>query len=84
MREPTVLGTASQVPNRHRDHNGYLLRWDGEGLLFDPGEGTQRVLTHFSQRYPDTTRHRDEATEVFGGDLVTAEDLARIPVPQRQ
>jgi ribonuclease Z len=39
-----VLGTASQVPTRHRSHNGYLLRWDTEGLLFDPGEGTQRQL----------------------------------------
>ena len=37
-----VLGTASQVPTRHRNHNGYLLLWDDEGLLFDPGEGTQR------------------------------------------
>ena len=40
-----MLGTASQVPTRHRNHNGYLLRWDGEGLLFDPGEGSQRQLT---------------------------------------
>jgi ribonuclease Z len=46
MRELVVLGTASQVPTRTRNHNGYLLRWDGEGLLFDPGEGTQRQLTH--------------------------------------
>ncbi|BBX64054.1 ribonuclease Z [Mycobacterium saskatchewanense] len=43
-RELIVLGTASQVPTRHRNHNGYLLRWDDEGLLFDPGEGTQRQL----------------------------------------
>ena len=43
-RELVVLGTASQAPTRHRNHNGYLLRWDGEGLLFDPGEGTQRQL----------------------------------------
>ncbi len=43
-RELIVLGTASQVPTRHRNHNGYLLRWDGEGLLFDPGEGTQRQM----------------------------------------
>ena len=35
-----MLGTSSQVPTRHRNHNGYLLRWDGEGLLFDPGEGS--------------------------------------------
>ncbi|MEV4314266.1 ribonuclease Z [Actinocrispum sp. NPDC049592] len=43
-RELVVLGTASQVPTRHRNHNGYLLRWDGEGILFDPGEGTQRQM----------------------------------------
>ncbi|MCX6464088.1 MAG: ribonuclease Z [Pseudonocardiales bacterium] len=44
-RELVVLGTASQVPTRTRNHNGYLLRWDGLGLLFDPGEGTQRQMT---------------------------------------
>ncbi|MFF3569413.1 ribonuclease Z [Nocardia jiangxiensis] len=44
-RELVVLGTASQVPTRQRNHNGYLLRWDGEGLLFDPGEGTQRQMS---------------------------------------
>jgi ribonuclease Z len=43
-RELVVLGTASQAPTRLRNHNGYLLRWDREGLLFDPGEGTQRQL----------------------------------------
>ena len=43
-RELVVLGTASQAPTRHRNHNGYFLRWDGEGLLFDPGEGTQRQM----------------------------------------
>jgi ribonuclease Z len=43
-RELVVLGTASQAATRHRNHNGYLLRWDGHGLLFDPGEGTQRQL----------------------------------------
>jgi ribonuclease Z len=45
MRELTVLGTASQVPTRHRNHNGYLLRWDAEAILFDPGEGTQRQMS---------------------------------------
>ncbi len=44
VRELVVLGTASQVPTRQRNHNGYLLRWDSEGLLFDPGEGTQRQM----------------------------------------
>ncbi|GAB1689499.1 ribonuclease Z [Krasilnikovia sp. M28-CT-15] len=44
MRELVVLGTASQVPTRHRNHNGYVLRWDDETILFDPGEGTQRQM----------------------------------------
>ena len=39
-----ALGTASQVPTRHRNHNGYFLKWDDEGILFDPGEGTQRQM----------------------------------------
>jgi ribonuclease Z len=43
-RELVVLGTASQAPTRRRNHNGYVLLWDGEGLLFDPGEGTQRQM----------------------------------------
>lgn len=43
-RELVALGTSSQVPTRYRNHNGYLLRWDEEGLLFDPGEGTQRQM----------------------------------------
>ncbi len=41
-----MLGTSSQVPTRYRNHNGYLLRWDEEGLLFDPGEGTQRQMIY--------------------------------------
>ncbi len=45
MRQLVVLGSASQVPTRTRNHNGYFLRWDDEGLLFDPGEGTQRQMT---------------------------------------
>jgi len=43
-RELIVLGSASQTPTRTRNHNGYLLLWDGDGVLFDPGEGTQRQL----------------------------------------
>ncbi len=44
-RELIALGTSSQVPTRERSHNAYILRWDGEGFLFDPGEGAQRQLT---------------------------------------
>ncbi|HOM28239.1 MAG TPA: ribonuclease Z [Deltaproteobacteria bacterium] len=43
-RKLIVLGTASQVPNRVRNQNGYFLRFDDEGFLFDPGEGTQRQM----------------------------------------
>lgn len=56
MRELVVLGTASQVPTRNRNHNGYLLRWDGEGLLFDPGEGTQRQMIHAGVSASQITR----------------------------
>jgi ribonuclease Z len=40
-----ALGTGSQVPTRERNHNGYFVRWDEQGFLFDPGEGTQRQMT---------------------------------------
>ena len=56
MRELVVLGTASQVPTRRRNHNGYLLRWDDQGLLFDPGEGTQRQMIHAGVAAPSITR----------------------------
>ncbi|WP_290060163.1 ribonuclease Z [Amycolatopsis solani] len=55
-RELVVLGTASQVPTRHRNQNGYLLRWDGEGILFDPGEGTQRQMLRAGVAASDITR----------------------------
>lgn len=51
-----MLGTASQVPTRERNHNGYVLLWDGEGILFDPGEGTQRQMLHTSIAAHDLTR----------------------------
>jgi ribonuclease Z len=53
-----ALGTASQVPTRERNHNGYFLRWDNEGFLFDPGEGTQRQMI-----YADVTA--SQITKIF-------------------
>ncbi|MGQ9897946.1 MAG: ribonuclease Z [Acidobacteriota bacterium] len=50
-----ALGTSSQVPTRERNHNGYFVRWDDAGLLFDPGEGTQRQMTHFGVAASDIT-----------------------------
>ncbi len=45
IREAVFLGTASQVPTRTRNHNAVFLFWDDLGILFDPGEGTQRQMT---------------------------------------
>jgi ribonuclease Z len=56
IRELIVLGTASQVPTRARNHNGYLLRWDAEGLLFDPGDGAQRQMLLAGAAASDITR----------------------------
>jgi ribonuclease Z len=55
-RELVVLGTASQAPTRVRNHNGYLLRWEDEGLLFDPGEGTQRQMLLAGVRASEISR----------------------------
>lgn len=41
-RDLIILGCSSQQPTRFRNHGAYLFRWNEEGLLFDPGEGTQR------------------------------------------
>ncbi|KAA3636332.1 MAG: ribonuclease Z [Bacteroidetes bacterium] len=41
-----ALGTGSQAPTRTRNQNGYFLRWDEQGILFDPGEGTQRQMIY--------------------------------------
>lgn len=44
------------MPTRYRNHNGYLLRWDEEGLLFDPGEGTQRQMIYADVTASSITR----------------------------
>ncbi|GAA3175042.1 MULTISPECIES: ribonuclease Z [Streptomyces] len=85
VRELVVLGTASQVPTRHRNHNGYLLRWDGEGLLFDPGEGTQRqmlragVAAHDLNRLCVTHFHGDHSLGLAG--VIQRINLDRVPHP---
>lgn len=42
VKDIIILGCSSQQPTRYRNHGAYLFRWNEEGLLFDPGEGTQR------------------------------------------
>ncbi|MFD3493150.1 ribonuclease Z [Streptomyces sp. NPDC058690] len=85
VRELVVLGTASQVPTRHRNHNGYLLRWDGEGILFDPGEGTQRqmlragVAAHDINRICITHFHGDHSLGLAG--VIQRINLDQVPHP---
>ncbi|HLD42743.1 MAG TPA: ribonuclease Z [Candidatus Nanoarchaeia archaeon] len=38
------LGTSSMVPTKERNHSSVFLKYQGEGILFDCGEGTQRQL----------------------------------------
>jgi ribonuclease Z len=56
VRDLVVLGTSSQQPTRFRNHGAYLLRWNEEGLLFDPGEGTQRQFIFANIAPPTVTR----------------------------
>jgi len=46
VRDLTILGCSSQQPTRLRNHGAYLLRWNQQGFLFDPGEGTQRQFIY--------------------------------------
>jgi ribonuclease Z len=84
-RELVVLGTASQVPTRHRNHNGYFLRWDSEGILFDPGEGTQRQMLRAGVAAHDLTRlcvthfHGDHSLGLAG--VIQRINLDQVPHP---
>ncbi|MGI9645352.1 MAG: MBL fold metallo-hydrolase, partial [Ilumatobacteraceae bacterium] len=86
-RELVVLGTASQAPTRHRNHNGYLLRWDGSAILFDPGEGTQRQFTLAGVSPASITRicithfHGDHCLGLPGVIMRMDLDQAQLPVP---
>ncbi|MEU6190030.1 ribonuclease Z [Nocardia sp. NPDC047038] len=85
QRELVVLGTASQVPTKQRNHNGYLLRWDDEAILFDPGEGTQRQMTYAGVTVTGLTRiaithfHGDHSLGLAG--VVQRINLDRVPHP---
>ncbi|WP_432565196.1 ribonuclease Z [Kineococcus sp. SYSU DK003] len=86
QRELVVLGTAGQAPTRTRNHNGYLLRWDGTSVLFDPGEGTQRQMLHAGVSSPRiericvTHRHNDHCLGVPGVLNRLAQDRPGRPV----
>ena len=96
-RELVALGASSRAPTRERSQNPCVLRWDGIGILFDPGEGARRPLTlagvsaasihaicitHFSQRYGDAQPHLRDAQAIFP-DLVALNDLDRLSIARR-
>lgn len=56
VRDIIILGCSSQQPTRKRNHGAYLFRWNEEGLLFDPGEGTQRQFIFANIAPPVVTR----------------------------
>ncbi len=68
----TVLGTGSARPTLHRNVSGTVLEMDGESVLFDCGEGTQRQALiagiRFSrlQSVAITHLHGDHVIGLFG------------------
>jgi ribonuclease Z len=56
VRDIIILGCSSQQPTRMRNHGAYLVRWNDEGLLFDPGEGTQRQFIFANVAPPVVSR----------------------------
>lgn len=86
-RELVILGTAGLAPTADRNHNGYLLRWDGRAVLFDPGEGTQRQFTRAGLSAATVTRicishfHGDHCLGLPGMIMRLAIDKGHLPVP---
>jgi ribonuclease Z len=56
VKDIIILGCSSQQPTRKRNHGAYLVRWNEQGLLFDPGEGTQRQFI-FANVAPTVVSH---------------------------
>ncbi len=74
------------VPTRTRNHNGYVLLWDDEAILFDPGEGTQRQMTFAGVSATDLTRiaithlHGDHSLGLAGVSQRISGDGVRHPI----
>lgn len=82
-----MLGTASMVPTRTRNHNGHVLFFDDTTILFDPGEGTQRQMTLAGVSATDLTRiaithlHGDHSLGLAGVAQRLSGDQVRHTVP---
>jgi len=85
IRELVFLGTGSQVPTRTRNQSGCFLRWDDQGILIDPGEGTQRQMVRFGVSATSITKilithfHGDHCLGLAG--IVQRISLDRVPHP---
>ena len=75
------------MASRERTQNGYFLRWDDDGFLFDPGEGTQRQMLYAGVAAGAITRlcvthfHGDHCLGVPG--IVQRLSLDDVPHPVR-
>lgn len=85
VRDIIILGCSSQQPTRKRNHGAYLVRWNEEGLLFDPGEGTQRQFIFAGIAPPCVTRifvshfHGDHCLGL--GSMLMRLNLDKVPHP---
>jgi ribonuclease Z len=86
-RELVLLGTASQAATRFRNQNGYLLRWDGAHVLFDPGEGVQRQFSIAEVSAAEVNRicishfHGDHCLGLPGMIMRLGMDQGHLPIP---
>lgn len=86
-REVILLGTSSQAPTKHRNQNGYLLRWDDQHILFDPGEGIQRQFAIADLSVAAVNRicishfHGDHCLGLPGMIMRLGIDRGHLPIP---
>ena len=68
----TLLGTSCMVPTKERNVSATYLEYNGQGLLFDCGEGTQRQMSmagisrHDIKRIFLTHWHADHTAGLVG------------------
>jgi ribonuclease Z len=70
--ELTFLGTSCMVPTKERNVTGMFLKFKGEGILFDCGEGTQRQMNIAGLKRTAVTKilishwHGDHVSGIIG------------------
>ncbi len=70
--EITILGTSCMVPTKERNVSSFYLKYKGEGILFDCGEGTQRQMNIAGIKRTSVTKilishwHGDHVSGIIG------------------